>query len=142
MAQTGTNPPDARDEIAEVVRRYEAAFNENDATGMNALFTGDAVFVNFSGNIVFGAEDLLRAQAFVFSPGGPLEDVKVRYTIESLVFLADDIAVTHARQRTLGADRPATTGDPDPMEGVFMAVLVHDSTGWRIRVGQNTPVQQ
>jgi uncharacterized protein (TIGR02246 family) len=136
-----TSPPDARDEIVEVLRRYEAAFNENDATGMNSLFTGDAIFVNFGGNLVFGAEDLLRAQTFVFSPGGPLEDVKVRYPVESLVFLADDIAVVHARQQTLGADDEATVGDRDPMEAVFMAVLVHDSTGWRIRVGQNTPVQ-
>ncbi|MDT0441824.1 SgcJ/EcaC family oxidoreductase [Streptomyces johnsoniae] len=129
-------------EIADVVRRYGAAFNGNDARAMNALFSRDAIFVNFGGGLVFGAEQLYRAQAFVFAPGGVLEHVRVTYQIESTVFLTRGIAVVHARQRTADADgRPVEARDGDPMEAVLMMTLVRDEEdGWRVRAAQNTPV--
>ncbi|GAA2495551.1 hypothetical protein GCM10010406_34730 [Streptomyces thermolineatus] len=128
-------------EIVEVVTRYEAAFNQNDAEAMNALFSPDAVFVNFSGTLVFGAEDLYESQAFVFSEGGPLVNITVQYLVESIVFLTPAIAVVHARQRSATPDgRPVAVGK-DLMESILTMTLVRDENDdWRIRAAQNTPV--
>ena len=124
------------DELVAVLHRYEAAFNGNDVDAMNALFTEDSTFVNFSGVLVIGREELRRAQAFVFTAGGPLADVRVSYTAEHVAVLGGDHAVVHARQRT----QSVAPASPDPMEAVFTAVLVRTPDGWRIRSGQNTPV--
>ena len=131
----------ARDEIISVIAAYEKAFNDNDAHGMNALFSDDTIFVNFGGNLVFGSEQLHRAQALVFDPGGALENISVRYLVESVLFLTPDIAVAHTRQRSAEADGTLWTGDTDPMQSILTLVLVRDQEhGWSIRVGQNTPV--
>ncbi|GAA3161938.1 MULTISPECIES: SgcJ/EcaC family oxidoreductase [Streptomyces] len=128
------------EEVAEVVARYEAAFNRNDAGAMNALFAPDTVFVNFSGTLVSGADRLHRAQSFVFAEGGPLAGITVRYTIENTAFLTPEVAVVHARQRSAGADGPTGSGS-DPMEAVLTMTLMRDAAGqWRIRMAQNTPV--
>ncbi|SOD64313.1 conserved hypothetical protein [Streptomyces zhaozhouensis] len=128
-------------EIAEVVSRYEDAFNQNDAGAMNALFTPDTIFVNFGGNLVFGAENLYRAQSFVFAEEGPLADISVSYTIESIVLLTPEVAAAHARQRTVGESAERLAEGSDPMEGVLAMTLMRDAEGrWRIRMAQNTPV--
>jgi len=130
-----------RDEIIAVVAAYEKAFNDNDARGMNSLFTDDTTFVNSGGNLVFGSEQLHRAQARVFEPGGALASITVRYLVESVAFLAPDIAVAHARQRSAEANGAHSNADPDPMESILtLALMRDDAHGWRIRVGQNTPV--
>ncbi|TDC38171.1 DUF4440 domain-containing protein [Actinomadura sp. KC345] len=82
-SQRTTTERSEHDQLAAVVESYESAFNGNDAEAMNALFSEDAVFVNFGGNLVFGAELLYRAQAHVFAPGGALENISVRYLVES-----------------------------------------------------------
>ncbi|OEV04971.1 SgcJ/EcaC family oxidoreductase [Streptomyces oceani] len=135
-----TGPSGGEDEVAEVVARYEAAFNENSAGAMNALFSSDTVFVNFSGTLVFGADHLYQAQSFVFAEGGPLADITVSYTIENIAFLTPEVAVAHARQRSVGSE--GQEGDAsDPMEGILMMTLMRDAAGqWRIRMAQNTPV--
>ncbi|EHR53224.1 hypothetical protein SacmaDRAFT_5056 [Saccharomonospora marina XMU15] len=127
--------------LDDLIKRYERAFNTNDAESMNALFVEDPVFVNFGGNLVDDRESLYRVQRFVFGSGGPLEDVSVSYTIERITHLTAGRAVIHARQRTLGADT-ASTDRPrkDPMEAIFMVVAELVGDEWRIRIGQNTPV--
>ncbi|WP_051831318.1 YybH family protein [Streptomyces violens] len=130
-----------QEEIVQVVTRYEAAFNQNDAEAMNALFSPDTVFVNFSGTLVFGAERLYQAQSSVFSEGGPLEKVTVRYLVESIVFLTPDVAVAHTRQRSTTADGRIVVSERDPMEGILTMTLMRNGAGdWRIRAAQNTPV--
>lgn len=130
-----------RDEIIAVVAAYEQAFNDNDAKAMNALFSDDTIFVNFGGNLVFGSQQLYRAQAFVFQPGGALENITVGYLVESVVFLAPNIAVAHTRQRTAETDGTLANVHRDPMESILTLVLTRDDqSGWRIRFGQNTPV--
>lgn len=127
-------------EIADVVARYESAFNQNDARAMNSLFSPDAIFVNFSGGLVFGADRLYQAQAFVFAEGGPLAGISVRYAVESVVFLTPEVGVAHARQRSAEADGLTEAGK-DPMEAILTMTLMRDGAGeWRIRVAQNTPV--
>ncbi|GAA2332705.1 YybH family protein [Streptomyces violaceusniger] len=130
-----------RDEIAELVTRYETAFNNNDAKAMNALFSKDTIFVNFGGNLVFGADLLYQAQAHVFAPGGALENISVRYLVESIVFLTPEVAVVHTRQRSADSDGQLPTDGHDPMESILHMTLMRDAQGhWRIRVAQNTPV--
>lgn len=126
----------------DVVRLYEEAFNANDADTMASLFLPDVVFVNFGGTIVHGRDRLHRAQALVFAQGGPLEHVSVRYRVESLINLSDEIAVLHARQRGLGPSGQLVDLEDDAMHAVLMLLIVRTSDGWRIRVGQNTPVRQ
>ncbi|SDK27840.1 conserved hypothetical protein [Actinopolyspora mzabensis] len=136
----GTSFSNGEAEVAEVVARYEAAFNQNDARAMNALFSPDTVFVNFSGTVVSGAEQLYQAQSFVFAANGPLADITVRYTTENIAFLTPEVAVARARQRSVPSEERAAEAD-DPLEAILTMTLLRDAAGqWRIRMAQNTPV--
>lgn len=130
----------AADDPSALIGAYEQAFNTNDARAMNDLFAAEPIFVNFGGQLVYGKEDLYRAQEFVFGPGGPLEHVRVRYLVLSTIFLSTEVAVVHSRQRSLTADGALLDADADPLEAMFAVVLTRDGGPWRIRVGQNTPV--
>lgn len=126
----------AIDTAGRVLERYEGAFNSNDAEGMNALFWEDSTFVNFSGSVAVGRDELLGKQRFVFGAGGPLHDVSVEYHLEAAIELAPAIVQIVARQRTRGsADLKG-----DPMHGVIILTLERRDGEWRIRTGQNTPV--
>lgn len=138
---TETKHDRRRDAVLEIAAAYEAAFNSNDARAMNSLFTDDATFVNFGGELVFGKEPLHQAQAAVFDRGGVLEHIHVRYLTEAVAFPDHDSALVHLRQRSARADRTLVDAMPDPMEGILTLVLVLTASGdWRIRAGQNTPV--
>lgn len=126
------------DQILGIVTSYEAAFNNNDARAMNALFDQEAIFVNVAGNLVFGAEPLHESQKFVFD--GPLREVHVRYEVESLSFLSPDVAVVHARQRPANADGSLKGVDDVNKESIVVFVVIRGTAGWRIRIGQNTVV--
>lgn len=128
------------DALSEVVARYEAAFNANDARAMNDLFATDPIFVNVAGTVVRGREPLYRAQEFVFGPGGPLHEVYVRYAVESIEQLSENVAVVHARQRPANLDGSLRPVDHGQRESVLVLVLTREAAGWRIRVGQNTVV--
>ncbi|WP_225732611.1 SgcJ/EcaC family oxidoreductase [Nocardia sp. JCM 34519] len=121
---------------AELLTRYERAFNDNDAAAMNALFTEACTFVNFSGKLVDGRAELLAAQKFVFDDGGPLTGVSVSYEPVKTIELSASLVQIVARQRTRGHIGP----EPDPMHGIIILTARRDHADWRIHVGQNTPV--
>ncbi|MCP2237722.1 YybH family protein [Prauserella halophila] len=123
-----------------LIKRYEHAFNTNDAKSMNDLFVDDPIFVNFGGNLVDDKESLYRAQAFVFGPGGPLENLSVSYTVEKITDLPEGLAAIHARQRTLRSDADAEDQRTDSMEAIFLVVAELVDGTWKIKIGQNTPV--
>ncbi|NYH78428.1 uncharacterized protein (TIGR02246 family) [Actinopolyspora biskrensis] len=126
--------------LADLVESYEHAFNANEAGAMNDLFANDPVFVNFGGKLVRGKESLYRSQSAVFGPGGPLEDVSVDYTVESVTHLAPGLAAVHARQRTARSEAGGAEWSGDPVEAMFMVIAELVDGEWRIRIGQNTPV--
>lgn len=125
-------------EVLELLSRYETAFNSNDPDTMASLFTENCTFVNFGGNLVIGRSDLHRAQSQVFAAGGPLESVEVTYRPEHAELIDADHALLHARQRTSTTNEEPLANDP--MEAIFTIVLTREATGWRVRMGQNTPV--
>ncbi len=125
--------------VLDLLSRYETAFNANDPDTMASLFTEDCTFVNFGGAVALGRSDLHRAQSQVFAAGGPLEAVEVTYSPEHATLLGADHAVVHARQRTMTPNGGILSDDP--MEAVFTLVLARTDEGWRIRMGQNTPVR-
>ncbi|MQA10210.1 MAG: SgcJ/EcaC family oxidoreductase [Pseudonocardiaceae bacterium] len=124
----------------DLIKHYEHAFNTNDANSMNDLFVDDPIFVNFGGNLVDDKESLYRAQAFVFGQGGPLENISVSYTVESITHLTAELAVIHSRQRTLRSEADTQDQRKDPMEAIFMVIAQLIDGEWRIKIGQNTPV--
>lgn len=123
---------DADHELIALIKQYEHAFNANNALAMNDLFAADPVFVNFAGNLVSDKGVLLKAQQAVFAEGGPLADIRVSYTVEKITHLAPGLAAVHSRQRT--------RAENDLMEAVFLIVSRRTEAGWRIVLGQNTPV--
>ncbi|MCP2168092.1 YybH family protein [Goodfellowiella coeruleoviolacea] len=133
-------PTNTDDQLADLVRSYENAFNTNNARAMNDLFADEPVFVNFGGNLVRDKQALHRAQSFVFAPGGPLERISVSYTIENITHLAPDLAAVHARQRTRQDGADGQVAGEDPMAAILLLVAQRTNGEWRIRVGQNTPV--
>lgn len=131
---------DADHELTALIKQYEHAFNDNDALGMNDLFAADPVFVNFAGNMVSDKGVLLTAQQAVFAEGGPLADIHVSYTVEKITHLAPGLAAVHSRQRTRRTDGGTVKTGHDLMEAVFLIVSRRTGAGWRIVLGQNTPV--
>jgi len=126
---------DADRDLIELIKQYEDAFNADDAYAMNELFAAEPVFVNFSGSVVSDKGALLEVQQAVFADGGPLAAVDVTYTVEKVSHLAPGLAAVHSRQRSRQAGAIM-----DPMEAVFLVVARRTGDGWRIVLGQNTPV--
>jgi uncharacterized protein (TIGR02246 family) len=119
-----------------LLTRYEAAFNANEADSMNALFWEDCTFVNFGGGLVTSRDELLVKQRFVFAAGGPLHEVSVGYQREVSIELASNVLQIVARQRS----RDSVDPTDDPMHAVLILTAECRDGEWRIRTGQNTPV--
>lgn len=128
-------------DLFKLVEAYQEAFNTNDAAAMSALFTEDTIFVNFSGKIVRGRAELKIAQEYVFRPGGPLENISVNYSIESVTRVEHNIALVHARQRALLDNGRLVDRERDDMHSVLTLLVVSSGDNWLVKSGQNTPVR-
>jgi uncharacterized protein (TIGR02246 family) len=127
---------DSDEEIRDVVRQWERAWNAGDMTAAAALFSDDADFVNVAGSHWHGRERIETEHAAlhqtnlkgsVFTP----LDVGVQR-------IGPGVALVHI-QRVLRGDRDRDGTPRQPRWGVLSWVLLRDVEGrWRIRSAQNT----
>ena len=113
--------------VRQLVSELEVAWNSGDADRWGRQFTDDAHFLVFDGVPVVGADAIAKEHAFAFD--GPRKGTTATFTVERIAFLADDVAVVHARVRITGIPQgfgpPVLTSVP-----TFSAVRRQD--GWRI----------
>lgn len=132
------NDQDDHAEVADVVARYEAAFNGNDANAMNALFHRRHDLRERRG------QPRIRVRVLVPGAGVRLRRATARGLRQvhhrEHHLPATRVAVAHARQRPATADGTLKSVDAENKESIVMFVLSRTATGWQIRVGQNTMV--
>lgn len=124
------------EEIRDVVRQWQLAWNAGDMAAAATLFSEDADFVNVAGNHWHGREriesehaELHRTQlkGSVFTP----LDVGVQR-------IGPEVALVHVK-RSLCGDRDRDGTPRQPRQGVLSWVMLRDVKGrWRIRSAQNT----
>jgi len=122
---------------ADIVTRWQEAWNAADAAALAALFAEDAEFVNVVGLWWHDRASIRDAHEFGFRtifPGSTMAmgEPRVRY-------LGESAAVVHSHWHLVGQVSPA--GEPaGPREGIFVFVLERRAEGWIAVAAQNTDI--
>ena len=117
---------------------FVAAWNRRDADGIADLFDRDAEFVNVIGLWWHNRASIRKAHAYglktIFSRSKlRLEDTRVKY-------LADSIAVVHARMQLTGQSAVSGTQTPGERRNIFTFVVHRDNGDWRCAAAHNTDI--
>jgi uncharacterized protein (TIGR02246 family) len=117
---------------------FVEAWNRRDPDRIAALFDEDAEFVNVTGLWWHNREAIRRAHAY------GLEQIFSRSTLRlgtvRVKWLADEIAVVHARM-TLSGQTPADgVASPGVRMTIFSFVVHRTPEGWSCASAQNTDV--
>ncbi|RBO88266.1 SgcJ/EcaC family oxidoreductase [Nocardia puris] len=128
----------AKDEalIRETVARAARAWDAHDAAAYAAEFTEDSDYVAFDGTLLRGREANRALHADLFAT--VLHGTRMVVEIESVRFLADDVAVLHALGSVVFAwqrDVPASRQSRNTW------VLVRIGANWQVAAFQNTRVR-
>ncbi|OZC73654.1 hypothetical protein CH251_14070 [Rhodococcus sp. 06-462-5] len=123
------------DELVSLVAELERTQRTEDVDAFLALFDDDAVWVTAGGARLIGKATIAAFTRKVLP--GAFADGSVRYEVEHVRFITDDVALTRVKQEylTAGGDSlfPPQKGKP--------SYLWHRQHGrWLIASGQNTTV--
>lgn len=123
---------------------FAKAWNRRDVDGIATLFDADTEFVNVTGLWLHDRESIRRAHAYglahIFNHSTlRIGDVRVKY-------LADDIAIVHARMSLTGQTAIGDVAHPGTRMTLFSFVVHRTSGGWRCASAHNegppfTPTQ-
>jgi uncharacterized protein (TIGR02246 family) len=132
--------PDRSADLAAIRRFVQVVENtqwQRNADAFLALFTPDAVWTNPMGRRLIGLEEIapFTRQSLAAAP----RDVFATYTVDHVVFPADDVAIVNVRSRAVRADRSPIPGEPD---GAKLYVLVRHRKDWLLATGHNTFVME
>ncbi len=83
-------------QIKELVAGLEAGFNQYDAAMFDRQFTADALFVTASGKRLLGWDEMYAYHKEALE--GRQQGKQVRFSVLSLSFLSQDVAVAHTKQ--------------------------------------------
>ena len=126
------------DRPEDIPKTFVEAWNRRDADGIADLFDEDAEFVNVVGIWWHDREAIRKAHAYglerIFNNSTlRLGTVKVKY-------LADDIAVVHARMSLSGQTHIEDVQQPGRRMNIFSFVVHKTPDGWRCASAHNTDV--
>jgi uncharacterized protein (TIGR02246 family) len=131
MADSSQNP-ESRDVLA-VYHALLDAWNRQDAAGMAAVLTSDALIVGFDGSEMVGPEEVETTIRGIFAHHQTASYVSI---VRSLRFAGPDVALIHA---VAGMTPPGTT-EVNPAVNAIQTVVVSRHDGkWLIEQYQNTP---
>lgn len=116
--------------IRDLLQKYGKAYNSGQAEALTALMTDDVELVDGDGNTTRTAKEVGAIFASVFAEGAP---ATLRAKLESLRFLAGDVAQVHG-QFHLGPDDA-------PVEAGRFSILVSRNQGhWKIAELRDYPL--
>lgn len=137
--------------VRNVVAGFASAWNDHDMDSFGKLFAPDADFVNVTGILMKGREEIQSHHAW--SHGAIPESTHVPHTLPrnyaifknstmrfntiEVRFLQDDVALAHVNWELSGDSRNST-----PRRGVFLFVLRRGKQGWQIASAQNTEINR
>ena len=137
--------------VRNVVAGFASAWNNHDMESFGKLFAPDADFVNVTGILMKGREEIQSHHAW--SHGAIPESTRVPHTLAKnygifknssmrfdtidVRFLQKDVALAHVNWELSGDARTST-----PRRGVFLFVLCRGKEGWQIATAQNTEINR
>jgi ketosteroid isomerase-like protein len=127
-----TPDPELRQQvIAGKHKKYDEAFNKNDAAAVVALFTEDAVFVTPTGP-VYGREAIEKWYADFFQQWHPSGSIGMldQYSPHLIGTAGNEFWSNGDFSMTLQAE----TGEPIPLKGYFSEILVRDGDAWKVQM--------
>ncbi len=133
-----TNSEDALDRPEHIPDAFVAAWNDRAPARIGALFDEDAEFVNVTGLWWHDRASIQQAHAYglrrIFSESTlSLLEARVKW-------LADDIAVVHAKMELRGQRAAAGVAAPRTRRTIFSFVVHETAGGWRCASAHNTDV--
>ncbi|SFO64820.1 conserved hypothetical protein [Mesorhizobium sp. NFR06] len=130
MNVTLAKPEDAAAAFAE-------AWNRHDASGLAALFSPDANFVNVVGMWWKNREEIEQAHRATHDT--IFRNSRLDGRVSSVVELGTDVASVHFTWTLQGALAPDGS-QAGTREGILLLIVHNGPSGWRIRVAQNTDI--
>jgi uncharacterized protein (TIGR02246 family) len=124
-----TVDPKTAQEIRALAMKYDAAFNNNDAAAVAALYTEDAVYVAHHGTF-HGRQAIEKTYANYFQHRHSINHVS---TVDRVIAVGNDL-------RAFGTWSSAfqdTNGAPKKDRGHYRWLLVRKSDTWKIRTNTN-----
>jgi uncharacterized protein (TIGR02246 family) len=124
-----TVDPKTAQEIRALAMKYDAAFNNNDAAAVAALYTEDAVYVAHHGTF-HGRQAIEKTYANYFQHWHSINHVS---TVDRLIAVGNEV-------RAFGTWSSAfqdTNGAPKKDRGHYRWLLVRKSDTWKIRTNTN-----
>ncbi len=124
-----TPDPQLRQQVvAAKYKKYDEAFNKNDAPGVVALFTEDIVFVTPTGPI-YGREATEKWYADFFQKYHPSGHIGMpdQYSPHVIGPAGNEIWLNGDFSVTLQAE----TGEPISLKGYWSEILVRDGDAWK-----------
>jgi ketosteroid isomerase-like protein len=117
--------------IAGKHKKYDEAFNKNDAAAVVALFTEDAVFVTPTGPI-YGREAIEKWYADLFQKWHPSGHIGMpdQYSPHAIGAADNEVWSNGDFSMTLQAE----TGEPIPLKGYWSEILVRDGDAWKVQM--------
>ena len=117
--------------VAAKHKKYDEAFNKNDAAGVVALFTEDIVFVTPTGPI-YGREATEKWYADFFQKYHPSGHIGMpdQYSPHVIGTAGNEIWLNGDFSMTLQAE----TGEPIPLKGYWSEILVRDGDALKVQM--------
>lgn len=128
----------APDGPARVPAAFAEAWNRRDPDALAALFEADAEFVNVVGLWWHDREAIRRAHAYGLAR--LFEGSTLRVGVVRVKWLADAVAVVHARMHLEGQTPAGAVVRPQPRTTIFSFVVRRTAAGWRCAAAHNTDV--
>lgn len=123
------------DELVSLVAELERTQRAEDVAAFLTLFDDDAVWVTAGGARLIGKATIAAFTRKVLP--GAFADGSVRYEVEHVRFITDDVALTGVNQEYLTADGDALS---PPRKGKPTYLWHRHAGRWLIASGQNTTV--
>lgn len=128
----------ALDRPEDIPAAFVAAWNARDPDALASVFVEDAEFVNVVGLWWHDREAIRKAHAY------GLERIFNRSTLRAtrvtVRYLADGIAVVHARMALSGQSAAGGISEPGQRRNIFTFVVQRQAQGWRCVAAHNTDV--
>jgi ketosteroid isomerase-like protein len=143
--------PNDEASIRNVVAGFTKAWNSHDMDAFGKLFAADAEFVNVTGILMKGRQEIQAHHAWSHAaipvtthvPGtlpknyGIFKNSMMEFNDIDVRFLRDDVALVHVKWQLHGDSRTSV-----PRHGVFLFVLTPGKEGWLITAAQNTEINR
>ncbi len=143
--------PERPEGVRTAVEAFATAWNHHDMDAFGKVFAPDADFVNVTGVLMMGRQDIQMHHAWAHGaipkttevPGtlaanyGIFKNSTMKFDTVDVRFLRRDVALAHVEWQLLGDPRTST-----PRHGVLLFVLTRGKNGWQIADGQNTEINR